>query len=224
MKRSILTCGDFGRSMAAVLRGWSSVDLEGPANVADLRRRLAATVSSSSLVVFASWRERQDVARLLDRLCHEAGRPWIAVVAEHPWVRVGPGIAPGRTPCYQCFGLRRLQHDGNAQLSVALQGDYAKDFQKGVRGYLPHHVTIAAGLTSWIEGRLTPSDDRRSPVLLYNTLRNEIALDHVVGVHGCNLCDAKSAGRTNDPILACLAPLARGSSVARPATAEGRRE
>jgi bacteriocin biosynthesis cyclodehydratase domain-containing protein len=220
MTRSILTCGDFGRSMAAVLQGWSAVDLDGVADVAGLRPSLAATVSESSLVLFASWRERQDVARLLDALCHEAGRPWIAVVAEHPWVRVGPAIAPGRTPCYQCFGLRRLQHDGNAKLSVALQAAYAKDLGKGVRGYLPHHLTIAAGLTAWIEGQLASSGDRRSPVLLYNTLRNEIALDHVVGVHGCNLCDATSAGRTNDPILACLAPTDGPGA----AEAEARRE
>jgi hypothetical protein len=88
-----------------------------------------------------------------------------------------------------------------------------------VRGYLPHHATIAAGLTAWVEDNLRSGVDPRSPVLRYHTLRNEIALNHVVGVHGCARCDRKSRARTNDPILACLGRLAGGT--AEPFTADG---
>ncbi len=224
MKRSVLTCGDFGRSMAAVLPGWKPVDLDAAADGASLKQRLAATVSGSSFVLFASWRERQDVTRLLDRLCHEAAKPWIPIVVEHPWVRVGPGIAPGQTPCHKCFALRRLQHDPSPDLSLALEAAYANNSQKGVRGYLPHHLRIAAGLTAWVEDRLRPNDDQRSPILRYHMLRNEIELNYVVGVHGCDRCDAKRHARTNDSILACFTPLVEHAAAPVAADAGAPRE
>jgi bacteriocin biosynthesis cyclodehydratase domain-containing protein len=208
-RRSVLTWGDFGRSIAIELSSWKPVPMDEVEDRTRLNQRIEATVSESSEVVFATWREHQGISRMLDGCCNAAEIPWIAVVAEHPWVRVGPGIAPGRTPCYKCFSLRRLQHDRNAELSLALQTAYVEDPCKGVRGYLPHHITIAAGLIAWVDDKLRNSDDRRSPVAFYHTLSHEIVFDYVVGIHGCNICDSMSGVRTNEAILGCIEPLAK---------------
>jgi len=204
MTLSVLTCGEFGRSIAAELTGWRQVALDDVADRTRLKQIIEGAVSESSEIVFATWRERQDIGRVLDGICNSTATPWLSVVAEHPWVRIGPGIMPGRTPCYKCFRLRRLQHDRNAELSLALQAAYSKDLRIGVRGHLPHQITIAAGLVAWVRNQLRETNDGRSPVTLYHTLRHEIACDYVTGIHDCDVCGWMSRARSNDAILACI--------------------
>jgi hypothetical protein len=204
--------------MAAQLADWKREDLDIVEDRIALRQKIEATIRHCRMVVFATWRERQDVSEILDELCFAAAIPWTSIVAEHPWVRVGPRIIPPRTPCYRCFTLRRLQHDRHPQLSLALQAAYAADWRLGVRGYLPHHILIAAGLLGSALEQLQNDDEPRSQVALYHTLRHEIMLDHVVGVHGCTRCDLASHTRSNEPILACIKPQAEQCD--QPTTAE----
>jgi bacteriocin biosynthesis cyclodehydratase domain-containing protein len=186
----VLQCGLFGEAVACKLAdaGWTLAT----ADIGNLKQ----VINEADQIIFASWRDNEDVAESIDRLCAARRVPWTSVVQEPPHIRIGPGILYGSTPCYGCFSARRKQHDRYRVLTSMVQARYANDEGTGVRGFLPHHATLSVGLATATLDQVSGGQSQHCPVFRYHTLRHQISDAHVVGVHGCQQCGYGSDTRS----------------------------
>jgi hypothetical protein len=186
----VLQMGSFGEAVAFELAGsgWTAANAD--------TRKLEQVINEANQVIFASWREYNDITAAIDRLCAAARVPWTSIIQGAPYIRVGPGILCGSTPCYGCFITRKKQHDRYRVLTNAIEDKYVKDGRAGIRGFLPHHAMLAAGLATAILDHVSHGRSRYSPIFLYHTLRHHISNTHVVGVHGCQRCGREPDARS----------------------------
>ncbi|MCX4748198.1 TOMM precursor leader peptide-binding protein [Kitasatospora sp. NBC_01287] len=135
------------------------------------------------VLVVALWRPLEELCERVDEAAFAAGRPWLPVVFEHPWVVVGPWLAPPDGPCHRCYLDRRAQHRQHSDTVQALTEAYAADPELGVSGHLPHHVRLAVGLAQQALRLREPG-----LVLSANTVGSRISAHRTVGCHGCPRC------------------------------------
>ncbi len=224
--------------MAAAIRVNSAPDLSRPATagclaagafgsrVADLltsalpgAQRFAepadAFAAGAGAVVLALWRPSPALCEQVDELAFKTGRPWLAVIAEHPVIQIGPWIAPPAAPCYACYQARRVQHDKQYETTALLEYAYDRDMSCGPAGFLPHHARTAAGIAlSMLEAaaRGTPVTGR---VVTAGLTRLGMSAHHVVPVHGCTRCSLPRAAA--EPDLRAVFRLRQAVPSARPA-------
>ncbi|MFD5315844.1 TOMM precursor leader peptide-binding protein [Streptomyces sp. NPDC127098] len=171
--------GDFGeavrdrfcRELGAALLTVEQLTAEGPAREAP------------EVLVVALWRPLEELCERLDEAAFAAGRPWLPVVSEHPWVVVGPWLAPPDGPCHSCYLARRAQHREPSDTVRAMAEAYAADHRLGVKGHLPHHVRLAVGLAQQALRLREPG-----LVLSANTVGGRVAAHRTLGCHGCPRC------------------------------------
>lgn len=135
------------------------------------------------VLVVALWRPLEDLCEHIDEAAFAAGRPWLPVVFEHPWVVVGPWLAPPDGPCHRCYLGRRAQHWQHSDTAQATSDAYAADPELGIRGHLPHHVRLTVGLAQRALRLREPG-----LVLSVNTVGNRISAHRTLGCHGCPRC------------------------------------
>jgi bacteriocin biosynthesis cyclodehydratase domain-containing protein len=136
--------------------------------------------------------DRHDPALLdrFDRASHGTLRPWLSITVRHPYVQVGPYVAPFRGACQQCLRMRLKQHgrlDPVADRSAGTPAGWA-------RGLPPHTAVIAAGAALALLSA-GPPDDRRDDMVLLHTDGMPVFRVPVVGVHLCPRCGDRSGGR-----------------------------
>ncbi len=72
---------------------------------------------------------------------------WLPVVYAHPVIRVGPVLGRSLPGCYECLTGRELALRKQPRVTEALWDLQDSDDAAGVRGHLPHHAVLAAGLS-----------------------------------------------------------------------------
>ncbi|MEO3752507.1 TOMM precursor leader peptide-binding protein [Streptomyces sp. B6B3] len=72
---------------------------------------------------------------------------WLPVVYAHPHIRVGPVLGRELPGCYDCLTGRELALRKDPRITEALWDLHDSDDGAGVRGHLPSHAALAAGLS-----------------------------------------------------------------------------
>jgi bacteriocin biosynthesis cyclodehydratase domain-containing protein len=131
---SLFPVGDFGEAVAT-----------------RLQRSLAHTFvisdpadAGETPVIMPAWRESRRLARSVDSTPSVPW--WLPVVYAHPVIRVGPVLSRRLPGCYDCLTGRELALKKDPRVTESLWDQYDSDDAAGVRGHLPHHAALAAGL------------------------------------------------------------------------------
>jgi bacteriocin biosynthesis cyclodehydratase domain-containing protein len=213
----LIATGDFGVAVAERLQASRpELTITSPGTSA-VPLTASSAWPSAALRVLLAWREAPRLAETLDARSADWRTPWLPVVMEHPRLRVGPVVVPGAGACYRCFLRRRQQHEPDTAVTAALHAHYDAEPTAGPRGYLPHHVTLAAALA---EAALTRFDDgtlagQAGLVRHYHLLEHQVSSAHVTGLHGCPRC------RRHDPAVSTWRQLAAEvSALVRPGPAD----
>ncbi|WP_405778320.1 TOMM precursor leader peptide-binding protein [Streptomyces sp. NBC_00859] len=172
--------GDFGN---AVRDRFSRELGAAPMAVEEITAGCRQLPGAPGALVVALWRPLDELCERIDEAAFAAGRPWLPVVFEHPWVVVGPWLAPPDGPCHRCYLGRRAQHRQDSGTLRALTEAYAADPECGIRGHLPHHVRLAVGLAQQALRLREPG-----LVLSVNTVGSRISAHRTLGCHGCPRC------------------------------------
>jgi bacteriocin biosynthesis cyclodehydratase domain-containing protein len=192
MKRvHLLAVGNFGEAVAGRLAAVREDTVVSAARTSRWPLTTSAAWPEADLRVLLSWREAPRLADVLDARSADWRTPWLPVVLEHPRLRVGPVVAPGHGACYACFLRRRKQHEPDAQITAALNARYDADPDAGPQGFLPHQVSLAAGMAEAEIGYFDAGtlDERGGLVRHYHLLEHQITTSRVLRVHGCGRCN-----------------------------------
>lgn len=193
----VIAVGDFGLAVAARLR-----DAIDDITVQEVHgdRPIPMTWPVAGTYVLAASRELPALAGVLDDCAFRWRVPWLPVVHEHPHLRVGPLVVPGRGPCYHCFRGRMAQHASAPELTEALERHLCAD-DPGPGGFLPAHATFAAGAAQATLAALRDGDgDDAGRVSWLNVVTARPGSASVTSVHGCVRC-----GRRRDERLRSFA-------------------
>jgi bacteriocin biosynthesis cyclodehydratase domain-containing protein len=200
---ALIAIGDFGAAIAAVLQprlqavAWPAGELN------------AAFSGGTAVVVVAAWRQHQAVCETADQLAYRYSKPWLPVTMDHPRVRIGPVVVPGAGPCFACFMARRAQHDTQRSVTAALDQAYADDPEAGPRGYLDHHVRLAAALSELLLRSLDQDPvGVAGQVVNFNVLQMGVRSHRVIPYSGCPKCHT-SPGYRPGSYLETLHPRGR---------------
>lgn len=161
----------------------------------------AAFAGPADVVVLVLWRPDPGLCERADALAHERGRPWFPVIAEHPVIRVGPVVRPGRGACFACYARRRVQHDAHGATTRHLYAAYASDPGFGPAGFLPHHARTAAGIAARLVAAVRDATVPAGTVVTTRLLRTWITADPVVSCHGCTRCRVPRPPHDLAPLL-----------------------
>lgn len=152
----------------------------------------------SDIQVVISGRPRRSDYLRIDEEFRLAGRAWLPVTLEYPFVHVGPVLSPGTGPCFECFGDRGYQHDDASHITRAIHELYGAGSPTPPL-HLPQHARVVAGLVLEVLER--PS----SRVVTFDVAQNSLRADAVVPWHGCPRCSDPEFIARRDAELACLA-------------------
>jgi bacteriocin biosynthesis cyclodehydratase domain-containing protein len=186
----VVGVGAFGRRVAASLSAANSgsvVVLDPTVPLDDLPVRgctvYAGDANSAQLEV-------------LDARAYRLGLAWLPVVLDHPYLRCGPFVVPGRGACHRCFERRRRQHPSEWSVSERSGG-------AAVSGFADHHVALAVALARRALRRDGPPR-RYAPVYRVDMFGRSLGRAVVVPVNRCPRCRVRrdSAGRLDDLIAA----------------------
>lgn len=183
---AVAAVGEFGHAVQARLLadGATALDADRP------------QPGDAKAMVLVSWRPDPARTEVFDRLAHERAISWLPVVVDHPLLVVGPWVTPGG-PCYDCYGLRRRQHDPKSRHRADLLAAYQADDTLGVYGHLPHHLRIAEALT-----RLVLQSPQPGMTTMVDLAAMAVSRVDLVARHGCARCGATDTW--GDPRLAAL--------------------
>lgn len=107
--------------------------------------------------------------------------PRLAVAMEHPVIRVGPLLVPGRSPCSTCMAIRLRQH--GSDVDVAIAESLRADPSLAVRGSAPHQAMIAAGLALTLARDGVPG-----ATAVLDSRSEEVVRWRLVAADGCPGC------------------------------------
>lgn len=141
------------------------------------------------LHILATWRPAPAIAGVMDEAAFAWRLPWLPIVCEHPYLRIGPVVVPGASSCYTCHRQRLLQHSGTADLTDALHRHYDANPAAGPQGYLDSFVTLAAMTAQEISTRLaTDPTAEAGQVRQVHLLTLRTVQRRAMGIHGCPRC------------------------------------
>lgn len=208
----VLALGPFGIRVAELLD--QSLDDVATTTLERPGRVTSHEWPSAEIRVLATSRATPSVAAHVDRLAWRIGTTWLPVVAEHPYLRVGPVVVPGAGgACHRCFVMRLEQHDGQSALRRAVWDHGERTGSTGPVGHLPHHVRTATAMTL---AALRDPAREAGRVRRIHLLDVAVAVDTVIGLHGCSRCGlgrdeaTRSAAPLKDEIDTLLAGGHRG--------------
>jgi bacteriocin biosynthesis cyclodehydratase domain-containing protein len=149
------------------------------------------------LHVLTAWRHAPSFADAVDAAAFAWRVPWLPVVAEHPFVYIGPAVLPGVGPCYTCFRRRLVQHSQTSDLAEALHAHYEAEPPAGPKGYLPAAATLAAMKACELIDRIdsAPAVEAGNVYQLHLLTCRTLSCG-VVGIHGCRRCGTGRNERT----------------------------
>ena len=145
--------------------------------------------ADAAVWLLAAWRPAPELASRLDAFAFAHRTPWIPVVAEHPYLVVGPTVVPGVGPCYRCFRRRLSQHGVDDELTELLHAHYDADPAAGPHGHLPAVATVAAAMACEAIERVAREPEAEAGRVRRLDLQTlHLLAGSVVGVHGCPRC------------------------------------
>jgi len=158
-------------------------------------RPIPMTWPVAGIYVLAASREMPALAGVLDDCAFRWRVPWLPVVYEHPHLRIGPLVVPGRGPCYHCFRGRLAQHGTAPELTQALERHLGAD-DPGPGGFLPAHATFAAGAAQATLAALRDDEGEDvGRVRWLNVVTARPGSARVTSVHGCVRCGRRREER-----------------------------
>jgi bacteriocin biosynthesis cyclodehydratase domain-containing protein len=182
---SILSVGPFGRCVAYYLRTFHK-DLRETVIVGDSLPD-PETWSRSRVNVIVSGRPIPHLCELLDRFSFEHRQPFIPVVVDSGFLRVGPIVISGES-CWSCWARRLRQHSDWPLEHSALTQHYSTHLDDGPRGYLEPFALIAAAQIAKNVRALDRSAGLPGYVWQIDIIRRNITTSRVVGIHDCVRC------------------------------------
>jgi bacteriocin biosynthesis cyclodehydratase domain-containing protein len=194
------------------------LDAEVPAIQLPPEDLTAAFTGGARAVVLALPRPSRTLCELADLAAYEHAVPWLPVILEHPFLRIGPLVVPPAGPCFRCYRARRLQHDTEREFSVAFEAAYDSGDSSGPIGYLPHHARLAAAATLRLLDQGCATSARALPgtgqVLAYDVVSGLLSVNRVVSCHDCTHAgsDESRPAPVDLPSIAAQAARARGRS------------
>jgi hypothetical protein len=118
-----------------------------------------------------------------------AGVPWLGVVLDHPWLRVGPVIAPGLGCCHRCWRRRLRQHAGQPDIDSALEHHLALNPNPSTAGYLPPTAHLGALVAAGVMRRLPNELQAEAGVVRQvHVMTRHMVNGQTIGLHGCDRC------------------------------------
>jgi bacteriocin biosynthesis cyclodehydratase domain-containing protein len=194
----LFSTGHFGHRVAAMLSAsLPSWQLDGNDDIGD------CFTTGGSAVVVALWRAASKVTRAADKLSFEHNIPWLPIIMEHPLLRVGPLVFPGKGPCFRCYSIRRAQHEPHFDSAADIEKFYDENTDAGPQGYLPQHARMAAAMATRMLSAVTahsPGDAFPVPpgqVTSISLTSGSIAIERVVACHNCSRCRTRGAPGLN---------------------------
>ncbi|AWK96227.1 TOMM precursor leader peptide-binding protein [Bacillus velezensis] len=164
---------------------------------------------SARLHVFAAWRPSACISKQLDRLFFQWKEPWLPIIMEHPYLRIGPLIIPGKGPCFHCFHARLLQHSPVPEYLKKIDDHYAKHPEAGPKGYLRSFAGWSAAFVSIVLKSMEDGESLAGSMWQTNVLTRDSFRSNTIGVHGCPRCGLKRSekSRSVDKLFESLQPL-----------------
>lgn len=210
---TLLGLGEFGEHVVALLRSSARWRVMVTGGIAD------AYAQDSRAVIAAMWRPCPAICEEADALAFRHQQPWLPVVMDHPHVRVGPVVVPGRGACFGCFTARCNHRDGQPDVTDALHAAFDRDPGFGPLGYLDHHARLAAALAEMALGDLSADwlAAAAGQVLTFNVYRGDIRRHPVTACFDCTRCSVPAAGRSHQAIAGLLSGLAAHRAKRAPA-------
>lgn len=203
---ALLGLGEFGEHVAALLRDNARWPVVTASSAAD------AIEKDSRAAIVSMWRPYPTACEEADALAFQQQRPWLPVVMDHPYVRVGPVVVPGRGACFACFTARYDQHDSQRDITAMLGAGFDREADLGVRGYLGHHARLAAALAQMALGDLSADwlATTAGQVLSFNVYRSAIRRHSVIARSGCPRCGCPAPASSGSAMADLLCRLAAG--------------
>lgn len=180
----LIAAGPFGEAVAERLA--EALDSTATTRADPSGRFWSQTWPPADVHVLCAWRAMPWLSERLDELAFAWRVPWLPVICEHPDLRAGPLVVPGRGPCYGCFRQRLAQHRPSEQLTAELHGHYDAGASNGPRGFMPFHAMLAAAAARSVLEAAQPGR-----VVQHNLVTQRSASGRVVGVHGCERCGGR---------------------------------
>src|SRR6202043_4142057 len=109
--------------------------------------------------VLAASRAVPSLAMAFDHSAYERRTPWLAGVMAHPYLQIGPAVAPGRGACYGCWQRRLRQHAPAPELDAALERHYEEHPTDHPAGHLPPSAELAAAMALRVVDRLASNPE-----------------------------------------------------------------
>src|SRR5215467_1499474 len=97
----VLSIGPFGHAVAGYLKNFSSDVAETAARGNSLP--LPETWPSSRMNILASWRPAPSLCELLEDVSFSCSRPFIPLIQDSIYLRLGPVVIPGGGCCWTCW-------------------------------------------------------------------------------------------------------------------------
>jgi bacteriocin biosynthesis cyclodehydratase domain-containing protein len=142
--------------------------------------------------VVAAWRPVPVLCELLDRVSHEAQRPFIPLILESTVIRLGPIVIPGEGGCWNCWMRRCKQHSVRPKEDEAVLRHYSSDTYVGPQGYLEPFALLSAARISQTIDTLDSSPHSckklAGSIWQVDVLTRDMTTSTVIGVHGCPRC------------------------------------
>jgi bacteriocin biosynthesis cyclodehydratase domain-containing protein len=146
-------------------------------------------VPAACACVLAASRPVPSIASALDQSAHDTGTPWVSVVVAHPYLQIGPAVAPGRGACYGCWQRRLRQHAPAPEIDAALTQHYEDHPTAQPAGHLPPSAELAAAMVLRAVDRLLSDPDTEAGWLRQmHLVSRRMSKGRGVGVHGCARC------------------------------------
>ncbi|WP_030908115.1 TOMM precursor leader peptide-binding protein [Streptosporangium amethystogenes] len=138
---SVVATGEFGSRVRDALAALPGTTVEAAADVGEAFRSVTADI-----VVVVLSRPDPSVCEAADAHAVSTGGKWLPIVMDGLTVRIGPSVTGGRSPCFECFRRRQIQHDTQKHISAILTRPGTTGHAFGAQGFLPHHVRMAASV------------------------------------------------------------------------------
>jgi len=151
---------------------------------------IATFIAGADFVVDAADWPAFDIERWVNKVCFEAGTPYIGMSHIPPFARVGPLFVPGETGCYACqeAGFRR-SHPMFDQVREQLRAKPSTAPTFGPACGLTAGV-VATEVVHFLTGVLPPTTLGAS--LVYDLRTQEVEREEVVREPGCPVCSGPS--------------------------------
>jgi bacteriocin biosynthesis cyclodehydratase domain-containing protein len=191
----LLSVGTFGRAVGQSLRSLHE-ELEETVIAGDSIPNLEGW-PISRVNVIVSCRPIPHLCGWLDRISYERRQPFIPVILDSGFLRVGPIVIPGES-CWNCWMRRLEQHSDWPNEFSALMRFYSSYSGKGPQGYLEPFAMIGAAQIVENIRALEESSAIPGYVWQIDIIRREIITSRVIGIHDCPRCGLHRSPQTRN--------------------------